>query len=175
MDEGRKIRFLRGKGATDVSSRLPSSGIKSRRMSTDLVFPAQVVLAFATIGMLARWYVAPRLAGLPRESALQPLLVVQAFRYIGLGFLAPALVRPSLAQSFAIHAALGTTLAAVLALAAVGVLDSVKGFADRWNCPFPSLRSRSTLPPTLITARSPRPLPCQSSASSWYGSLNERT
>jgi len=122
MDEGRKIRFLRGKGATDVSSRLPSSGIKSRRMSTDLVFPAQVVLAFATIGMLARWYVAPRLAGLPRESALQPLLVVQAFRYIGLGFLAPALVRPSLAQSFAIPAALGTTLAAVLALAAIAAL-----------------------------------------------------
>src|SRR5438132_8568 len=95
MDEGRKIRFLRGKGATDVSSRLPSSGIKSRRMSTDLFFPAQVVLAFATIGMLARWYVAPRLAGLPRESALQPLLVVQAFRYIGLGFLAPAPKRPA--------------------------------------------------------------------------------
>src|SRR5437773_12488241 len=60
-------------------------------MSTDLIFPTQVVLAFVTIGLLARWYVAPRLAGLPRESALQPLLVVQAFRYIGLGFLAPAL------------------------------------------------------------------------------------
>src|SRR5205814_9749041 len=88
-------------------------------MSTDLIFPAQVVLAFATIGLLARWYVAPRLAGLPRESALQPLLVVQTFRYIGLGFLAPALVRPSLAQTFAVPAALGTTLAAVLALAAL--------------------------------------------------------
>src|SRR5947207_10848971 len=85
-------------------------------MSTDLIFPTQVVLAFVTIGLLARWYVAPRSAGLPRESALQPLLVVQAFRYIGLGFLAPALVRPSLAQSFAVPAALGTTLAAVLAL-----------------------------------------------------------
>ena len=91
-------------------------------MSTDLIFPTQVVLAFVTIGLLARWYVAPRLAGFPRESALQPLLVVQAFRYIGLGFLAPALVRPSLAQTFAVPAALGTTLAAVLALAAIAAL-----------------------------------------------------
>src|SRR5207247_5508386 len=91
-------------------------------MSTDLIFPTQVILAFVTIGLLARWYVAPRLAGLPRESALQPLLVVQTFRYIGLGFLAPALVRPSLAQTFAVPAALGTTLAAVLALAALAAL-----------------------------------------------------
>lgn len=91
-------------------------------MSTELVFPAQVVLAFITMGMLARWYVAPRLARLPRESALQPLLVVQTFRYIGLGFLAPALVRPSLAQTFAVPAALGTTLAAVLALVAIAAL-----------------------------------------------------
>jgi hypothetical protein len=91
-------------------------------MSTELIFPAQVVLAFITMGMLARWYVAPRVARLPRESALQPLLVVQTFRYIGLGFLAPALVRPSLAQTFAVPAALGTTLAAVLALVAIAAL-----------------------------------------------------
>ena len=91
-------------------------------MSTELIFPVQVVLALITMGALARWYVAPRLARLPRESALQPLLVVQTFRYIGLGFLAPALVRPSLAPGFAAPAALGTTVAAVLALAAIAAL-----------------------------------------------------
>ena len=91
-------------------------------MSTDLVFPVQVVLAFLTWGLLARWYVAPRLRGLPRDIALQPLLVVQTIRYIGLSFLAPAVVKPTLAQTFAVPAALGTTLAAVLALAAIGAL-----------------------------------------------------
>ena len=91
-------------------------------MSTDLIFPVQVVLAFLTWGLLARWYVAPRLRGLPREIALQPLLVVQTIRYIGLSFLAPAVVKPTLAQTFAVPAALGTTLAAVLALAAIGAL-----------------------------------------------------
>jgi len=47
---------------------------------------------------------------------------VQTIRYIGLSFLAPAVVKPALAQSFAVPAALGTTLAAVVALAAIGAL-----------------------------------------------------
>jgi len=91
-------------------------------MTTDLVFPVQVILGFVTMSLLARWFLAPRLAGLPLASALQPLLAVQALRYVGLSFLAPAVVRPSLAQSFAVPAALGTTLAAVLALGAIAAL-----------------------------------------------------
>src|SRR5207248_5605920 len=103
-------------------------GVRARRayspraMSTDLIFPVQVVLALLTWGLLARWYLAPRLRGLPREIAHQPLLVVQTIRYIGLSFLAPAVVKPALAQTFAVPAALGTTLAAVVALAAIGAL-----------------------------------------------------
>ena len=91
-------------------------------MPTELVFPIQVVLAFVTWGLLAYWYVAPRLRGLPFASALQPLLVVQTIRYVGLSFLAPAVTKPALAQSFAVPAALGTTIAAVLALAAIAAL-----------------------------------------------------
>src|SRR5437588_9734948 len=91
-------------------------------MSTDLIFPVQVVLAFLTWSLLARWYIAPRLRGLPLQDALQPLLVVQTIRYVGLSFLAPAVVKPTLAQSFAVPAALGTTIAAVLALAAIAAL-----------------------------------------------------
>jgi len=91
-------------------------------VNTQLVFPLQVVLGLITWGLLARWFLAPRLAGLPREIALQPLLAIQCIRYIGLVFLAPAAVSPSLAQSFAVPAALGTALAAVLALIAIALL-----------------------------------------------------
>jgi hypothetical protein len=91
-------------------------------MPADLVFPAQVVLALITMALLAKWYVAPRLATVPREVALQPLLAVHTFRYIGLVFLAPAAVKPGLAQTFAIPAALGTALAAVLALLSIAAL-----------------------------------------------------
>ena len=86
------------------------------------MFPVQVVLAFVTWGLLAYWYVAPRLRALPLEAALQPLLVVQTIRYVGLSFLAPAVVKPTLAQTFAVPAALGTTLAAVLALFAIAAV-----------------------------------------------------
>jgi len=91
-------------------------------MPTELVFPTQVVLGLTTWGLLARWFLAPRLAGLPREVALQPLLAVQAVRYIGLVFLAPAAAGGSLPQSFAVPAALGTAIAGVLALIAIAAL-----------------------------------------------------
>ena len=91
-------------------------------MPTDLVFPGQVLLGLITWGLLARWFLAPRLRDMPRERALQPLLAVQAVRYIGLIFLAPAATSPSLAQSFAIPAGLGTAIAGVLALLAIAAL-----------------------------------------------------
>ena len=115
-------------------------------MSADLVFPLQVVLGLITISLLARWFVAPRLAGLPRASALQPLLAVHTLRYIGLVFLAPAATGAALAQSFAVPAGLGTAIAGVLALISIALLRvrsrlaipliwifSVEGIADFAN------------------------------------------
>ncbi len=93
-------------------------------MDTALIFPAQVVLSVVTWALLARWFLAPRLAALPRDAALQPLLAVQTLRYIGLVFLAPAATGPSLSQGFAIPAALGTALAGLLALLAIAALRS---------------------------------------------------
>jgi len=91
-------------------------------MTSVTIFPAQVILSLVTFSLLARWYVAPRLAGLPREAALQPLLALHTLRYIGLVFLAPTAVSPALPPSFAIPAGLGTALAGVLALASIAAL-----------------------------------------------------
>jgi hypothetical protein len=126
-------------------------------MSSDLVFPAQVVLGLVTMSLLARWFVAPRLAGLPRETALQPLLAVHTLRYIGLVFLAPAATGPSLAQTFAVPAGLGTAIAGVLALVSIALLRarsslaipliwifSVEGIADFANA-FAQARSASVV------------------------------
>ncbi|HEY8862180.1 MAG TPA: hypothetical protein VIN37_08885 [Candidatus Limnocylindria bacterium] len=98
-------------------------------MNTDLIFPAQVVLGLLTWSLLARWFVAPRLIGLPREVALQPLLAVHTLRYIGLVFLAPAATGASLAQGFAVPAGLGTAIAGVLALASIALLRARSRFA----------------------------------------------
>jgi hypothetical protein len=115
-------------------------------VNAQLVFPVQVVLALLTWGLLARWFLAPRLAGLPRDVALQPLLAVQCVRYIGLVFLAPAATESGLAQTFAVPAAIGTAIAGVLALIAIALLrarsplalpvvwlQTVEGLADFAN------------------------------------------
>ncbi len=97
-------------------------------MNREVIFPAQVVLAFVTMSLLARWYVAPLLARRPRESALQPLLALHTFRYIGLVFLAPA-AAPALAESFAIPAGIGTAIAGVLALLSIAALRARSALA----------------------------------------------
>src|SRR2546428_11044236 len=103
-------------------------------MSADLVFPLQVVLGLITMSLLARWFVAPRLAGLPRESALQPLLAVHTLRYIGLVFLAPAATGAALAQSFAVPAGVGTAIAGGPALLSTALLRVRSRLAITFVC-----------------------------------------
>jgi hypothetical protein len=86
------------------------------------IFGLQVLLSFLVYGLVARWYVTPRLAPLPREAALQPLLVLHATRHIGMVFLVPTVVGPALPASFAGPAAYGDLLAGLLALAAIVTL-----------------------------------------------------
>ena len=54
---------------------------------------------------------------LPRENALALLVVPHTFRFIGLSFLVPGVVSPSLPLAFAAPAAYGDLVAAILAVA----------------------------------------------------------
>jgi hypothetical protein len=60
-------------------------------------------------------------------DALRPLLVLHAFRFIGLAFLVPGVVPPDLPLAFARDAAYGDIVAAILALAALATLRSGVG------------------------------------------------
>jgi len=86
------------------------------------IFGLQVLLSFLVYGLVARWYVTPRLAPLPLHAALQPLLVLHALRHLGMVFLVPTVVGPALPAGFAVPAAYGDLLAALLALAALVAL-----------------------------------------------------
>jgi hypothetical protein len=88
-------------------------------MTTQQVFGLQVVLSFVVYGLVAKWYLSPRLASLPLPAALQPLLVLHAFRHLRMVFLVPTVVGPALPASFAVPAAYGDLLAGLLALAAI--------------------------------------------------------
>ena len=98
-------------------------------MSGQQIFGLQVVLSFVVYGLVARWYVSPRLATLPLAAALQPLLVLHALRHMGMVFLVPTVVGPALPASFAVPAAYGDLLAGLLALAAMGALRARSSIA----------------------------------------------
>ena len=91
-------------------------------MSTFQIFGLQFLLSLIVYALIARWYLAPRLATLPLASALMPLLLLHASRHLGMVFLVPTVVGPSLPPAFAIPAAYGDLLAALLALLAIATL-----------------------------------------------------
>lgn len=91
-------------------------------MSARAIFGLQVLLSLAGYTLVARWYVAPRLAALSLPSALTPLLLFHSFRHLGMVFLVPTVVGPALPPAFAVPAAYGDLLAALLALLAIAAL-----------------------------------------------------
>ena len=82
-----------------------------------------------TFGLIAKWYVIPKLDLAPRAEALLPLLLLPAFRYIGLTFLISGVVSAHLSAVFAKPAAYGDLLAALLALLAAIALRNSLVFA----------------------------------------------
>jgi hypothetical protein len=87
-------------------------------MNTRALFGLSVLMSFVAFGLVTGFYLYPALEVLPTVSALTALVVVHAYRYIGLSFLVPGVVSPSLPASFARPAAYGDLIAAVLAVVA---------------------------------------------------------
>jgi hypothetical protein len=86
------------------------------------LFSIQFTLSLVAYALIAAWYVIPRLSGKPRETALQPLLWVHAFRMIGGTVLAPgaiAVAVPILFQKMVRYGDLITSALALLALIAL--------------------------------------------------------
>ena len=100
-------------------------------MDSFQIFGLQFWLSLIGYGLIAKWYVAPRLAALPVHDALMPLLFPHAFRHLGMVFLVPAVVAPTLPPAFAQPAAYGDLLSGVLALLAIVTLRA------RWALALP--------------------------------------
>ena len=93
-----------------------------------------VSIAFSLIawGIVTARYIWPQLRLRPRAEALQPLLILHSFRFIGLAFLVPGVVSPDLPSAFAHSAAYGDMIAAILALLSLQLLPSSAGVAAAW-------------------------------------------
>lgn len=87
-----------------------------------VLFNIQFVLSLVAYALIGLWYVAPRLSKLPRETALQPLVWVHAFRIIGGSILAPGAVGAGVPQSFQTMVGYGDLITAFVALLALVAL-----------------------------------------------------
>ena len=101
-------------------------------MSSRAIFGTSVALSFVAWGIIAARSIWPALRNRPRAQALQPLLLLHCFRFIGLAFLVPGVVSPDLPGAFARPAAYGDLIAALLALLALAGLQTRLGIALVW-------------------------------------------
>jgi hypothetical protein len=101
-------------------------------MPAQALFGLSVLFGFIAWGIVAAVYIWPALRDRPRIEALQALLVLHSFRFVGLAFLVPGVVSPDLPTHFATAAAYGDLVAAVLALLALAALKSDLGIALVW-------------------------------------------
>lgn len=85
-------------------------------MDTLVIFGLQFVMSLILFSLLAKWFLAPWLREKTQSQALFWLTLPHATRYVGMVFLVPGIVSPSLADSFATAAAYGDLAASVFAL-----------------------------------------------------------
>ena len=105
-------------------------------MEPIVLFGIQFTLSLVAYWLIASWYVAPRLSGLPRELALAPLLWVHAFRIVGGTILALGAVGPGVPMEFRTMIGYGDLITALLALLALIALRThlPRAIAFAWLC-----------------------------------------
>jgi hypothetical protein len=92
-------------------------------MNTRALFGLSALMSATAFGVVASVYIWPRIRRMEQDSALRVLLVPHIFRFIGLSFLVPGVASPALPSAFAVPAAYGDIVAALLALAATVALS----------------------------------------------------
>ncbi len=88
-------------------------------MDTLAIFGLQFFLSLVVWGLIAKWFLAPWLETKSPHQALFWLTLPHAFRHLGMVFLVPGVVAPTLPYSFAAPAAYGDLAAGGLALLAL--------------------------------------------------------
>ena len=91
-------------------------------MPVQALFGLSVLLSFVAFGIIAKLYIVPKLRAKHRQDAVLPLVVLHTFRFVGLSFLVPGVVSPSLSPAFAAPAAYGDLIATRFSLGLTGRL-----------------------------------------------------
>ncbi len=91
-------------------------------MQRIVLFGLQFTFSLVAYAVAAWWYLVPRLARLPREAALVPLVWVHVLRIVGGTILAPGAVGDAVPMDFRTMIGYGDMLTALLALVALVAL-----------------------------------------------------
>ena len=98
-------------------------------MDAFAVFGIQSLFSFVVFGLLAWWYVWPRLRSLERNTAFAALTFVHALRPIGATVLVTSVAGTALPRDFAEAVAYGDLATSVLAVVTLLALRARLGFA----------------------------------------------
>jgi hypothetical protein len=101
-------------------------------MQPQVVFFVSVAFGFIAWGVVAARYLWPALRHKERSDALQPVLMLHSFRFLGLATLVPGVVSPDLPAAFARPEAYGDLIAAILALLTLFLLPRGTGVLMAW-------------------------------------------
>ena len=99
-------------------------------MNALAIFGVSALMSLLSSCVIAALYIWPRLRSMDREQALIPLVAPHLFfRFIGLSFLVPGVVAPTLPAAFAHPAAFGDFVAGILAIIAILALANRASWA----------------------------------------------
>src|SRR5262249_2603918 len=95
-------------------------------------FALTAAFGFVAWGAVAWYYIWPALRVHRSAQALRPILLLHAFRFVGLSFVVPGVVSGDLPAAFARPAAYGDLVTAILALLALAALGTRTGTVLTW-------------------------------------------
>jgi hypothetical protein len=95
---------------------------EDKDMPINFILPISITFSIVAWTLIMRWYIHPVTKKYPINRALEPFLLLHAFRYVGLMFLVPGVTTEILDSRFSNPAAYGDLIAAVLAFFALGAI-----------------------------------------------------
>jgi hypothetical protein len=101
-------------------------------MPSQVLFAITVAFGLTAWGVVAWHYIWPALRERHSPENLKPVLLLHAFRFLGLAFVLPGVVSPELPATFAQPVAYGDLITAILALFALATLRTRTGTVMTW-------------------------------------------
>lgn len=101
-------------------------------MPSAVLFGISVAFGLVVWGTVAWHYIWPALRERPSSENLKPILLLHAFRFLGLAFVVPGVVSPELPAAFAQPVAYGDFISAILALLSLATLGTRSGTVATW-------------------------------------------